>query len=733
MKTLFDIDLSTLTAEDMIAMFDTNDTSKDAFVANEANVAKMIESVETACGYAAKGTVAEGYADAAKTANKQFNPDAAMLGSNEIVAVYEGLTEMGQVPVRGTGNVVTDTFAAAGTGKIVIYKDGIEVFELDEQWLDEQVAEIDLTGRVEKIANGEQYYIMADPQAPQVAVYNNKLYMTFDVKLYAEKFGVEKCVVVNGGVYLTTSTDGVNWTAPVKVSTAPMAYGLAAITDGLIMSVADTSTKVLKLTTAGEVTKTVELCTDIADVAFAEVDANIYALASNGVLYVSDDQGASWTAIKSDIGEIGSPDMVAIGTKGAYVTWADEDGLDVYYKIWTIVDNADYGWSYSDAHVIAEDYAPAIAYNSKSNGGQPATVNVPAPDNNSRTFRTVYVSDGQLQRSEDRGVGYTSAVTMKLESSLTIRMGLPIAATTRVNGTAAKILRTYSKNDSASGGGTTKEPVWTDVDSLKDYTDGNFYRIPYAGVAAKEMGDKVYLAVFDEQGNQVSVMHRYSIEELAYKELNKTNVDPEFATLLVDLLNYGAAAQTHFKYNVNNLVNANLTEKQKAFASEQLNIDASLEEGVVGATVKAAVTLVTEGTISINVNYAIQASLADELEDRLNGAQYATIDYSDHYNNPVSLRIDELEDGTLSGGPAKKAKITSLAAADGRTVVTIRLHDQDGNEIAESERTVTIFGVAYNSLKKSGYNESNTEHVLFMRLMQYSDSAYAYFHRNDKA
>ena len=40
-------------------------------------------------------------------------------------------------------------------------------------------------------------------------------------------------------------------------------------------------------------------------------------------------------------------------------------------------------------------------------------------------------------------------------------------------------------------------------------------------------------------------------------------------TLLVDLLNYGASAQTFFGYNTANLVNKDLTEEQKGWATAE--------------------------------------------------------------------------------------------------------------------------------------------------------------------
>lgn len=99
--------------------------------------------------------------------------------------------------------------------------------------------------------------------------------------------------------------------------------------------------------------------------------------------------------------------------------------------------------------------------------------------------------------------------------------------------------------------------------------NGNYYVFKYNNIAAKEMGDTVKATLYAVKdgvkysNNTVG----YSILKYATNLLGKSTTNPKFKTVLVDMLNYGSAAQKYFNYNASNLVNAGLTEEQKALAS----------------------------------------------------------------------------------------------------------------------------------------------------------------------
>ncbi len=97
-------------------------------------------------------------------------------------------------------------------------------------------------------------------------------------------------------------------------------------------------------------------------------------------------------------------------------------------------------------------------------------------------------------------------------------------------------------------------------------TSNNTLGVTSPGIAAKNMGDKMYFAIYAEltDGSYAySNCYTYSPIDYAYSLLSKDSTPENMKSLIVAMLNYGAAAQTYFGYNTGNLVNASLTEEQK--------------------------------------------------------------------------------------------------------------------------------------------------------------------------
>ena len=95
-------------------------------------------------------------------------------------------------------------------------------------------------------------------------------------------------------------------------------------------------------------------------------------------------------------------------------------------------------------------------------------------------------------------------------------------------------------------------------------SDG-FYYSTTAGIAAKDLGDTIYFAVYAElsDGSYIyTSLIGYSPKTYAYNQLETGSV--EMKPLVVAMLNYGAAAQAYFSYNTGALVNATLTAQQQS-------------------------------------------------------------------------------------------------------------------------------------------------------------------------
>jgi hypothetical protein len=104
-----------------------------------------------------------------------------------------------------------------------------------------------------------------------------------------------------------------------------------------------------------------------------------------------------------------------------------------------------------------------------------------------------------------------------------------------------------------------------------------------AGIAAKEMGDDRYYCAYAKLSDGTYAYSRlvqYSPKKYATNMLGRESTSAKQKALCVAMLNYGAAAQNYFGYNTDSLMNAGLTEEQKALV---VGYDASYFKGAIAA------------------------------------------------------------------------------------------------------------------------------------------------------
>lgn len=110
-----------------------------------------------------------------------------------------------------------------------------------------------------------------------------------------------------------------------------------------------------------------------------------------------------------------------------------------------------------------------------------------------------------------------------------------------------------------------------------------YYGVSTAGIAAKEMGDTRYYVAYaklDDGTYVFSNIYGYSPKQYAMNMLGKSTTSDKQKVLCVAMLNYGAAAQEYFGYNTDSLMNAELTDEQKALV---IPYDKTLFTGAVEA------------------------------------------------------------------------------------------------------------------------------------------------------
>ena len=245
------------------------------------------------------------------------------------------------------------------------------------------------------------------------------------------------------------------------------------------------------------------------------------------------------------------------------------------------------------------------------------------------------------------------------------------------------------------------------------------YGFKYAGITSVEIGSNIVATIYAEKDGVTYVgasSGDYSIKQYCYNRLSKSS-NAEELTFMVDFLNYGAAAQQHFNYNTGNLVTADLTDTQKAYAStlQTINSDAATET-LTGSTVAVAgFTLVFEGKIAIKYvfdpsNYLKSGSIED-----------LTVVVKDSGGTVLKTFTSEEFLNYNAAGTIKAIEFSELWSTEMREAVTFQVYA--GENAVSDARTYSIQTYAYN---KQDEAVNGTLAVLVKAMIQYGDSIYAW-------
>ncbi len=132
------------------------------------------------------------------------------------------------------------------------------------------------------------------------------------------------------------------------------------------------------------------------------------------------------------------------------------------------------------------------------------------------------------------------------------------------------------------------------------YESNGYLGVTTPGIAAKNMGDTLYFAVYAvlaDGSYAYTKTYSYAPTNYAYNMLGKASTSAGMKSLIVAMLNYGAAAQEYFNYNTENLVNANLTDEQKALV---VGYDNEMLDGLATCTADKKGELFGNGNTGFN-------------------------------------------------------------------------------------------------------------------------------------
>ena len=235
----------------------------------------------------------------------------------------------------------------------------------------------------------------------------------------------------------------------------------------------------------------------------------------------------------------------------------------------------------------------------------------------------------------------------------------------------AKMVRTY-----ADGSTDTQEETVSKV-----YSDGDYY-VSYKGLAAKEMGDKIAVTIYDSEGNAVSQTWNDSIKDYVGRAMVTYAGNADTVAMLEDMLNYGAAAQIAFGYDANNLVNADLNKAVAEIAGTDVSADNDRAYWN-GAELRL------ESAITFKAFFK---------SDKVTRDMTAEVSFTNYKNAPVSYTVAGTAFGQDTNDTDLYVPVTGLVIGDTDTVITIVIKDAEGNEVVTVTDSIASYVVRYNSL-----------------------------------
>jgi len=214
-------------------------------------------------------------------------------------------------------------------------------------------------------------------------------------------------------------------------------------------------------------------------------------------------------------------------------------------------------------------------------------------------------------------------------------------------------------------------------------------------VSAKQMADTITVEIYDENGNAVSNAYETSVRTYAMNLLTNKAMTGKIKTLVVDMLNYGAEAQTYFKYNEADLANALLTDEQKALATDSVTCT---NRQVKGQNFYGA-SLSLEDSIVLNMFFK-----------NVKDGYTAKIIFTS-YDGSVKTIEKQL---IPYSGSIYKIEVDDVVLADAFSTVTATIYDANGNVVGSGTDSVESY------IARTGNNALNEA------IMKFATSAKAY-------
>ena len=283
---------------------------------------------------------------------------------------------------------------------------------------------------------------------------------------------------------------------------------------------------------------------------------------------------------------------------------------------------------------------------------------------------------------------------MSLDNSLAMNFAFSSEYYSDWTGFYAEIVKEYADG---------REDVTTTIPASQWEDRGGYYAVSYSGVAAKEMADNFRITIYNAQGEAVSVTRTDSVSAYARRTLDNATSSDALKAVIVDMLNYGAAAQIYFGYGAEEMANSILTEEEKALASAQVDVE----------DVRVTGDHFVGSQLTLESNILLVAVFADMTED-----MYAKATYIDARGKEKTVDCNIVMQDSYG-----KVNIDALAVADYNSLVNITVYNADGSVYATAADSVASY------VSRNNESDEVTQELkaLGNELVKFADSAYNYF------
>ena len=246
----------------------------------------------------------------------------------------------------------------------------------------------------------------------------------------------------------------------------------------------------------------------------------------------------------------------------------------------------------------------------------------------------------------------------------------------------------------------------------------------YDKLAAKELNDMVYATLYavQEDGKVVfGTPAPISPAQYAVSAFDRFDDNQYLQTLMVDMLNYGAAAQEHFNYRTDALANSNM---KPDMAAEGTQGSATLNDGTKLYDDSLSSDKATIASASLSLDNEITINFYANIQGDIKKAELLIFDgYTEGkvYDKDAAIKRTDMapHEGQYVGF------IKNIAAKSMRDLYYARVYVQfeDGTEAYSKIGRYSV--ESYASKVRNG-NYSDTLKALMEEMMKYGDSAYLY-------